>query len=360
MNSSFGNKRKVRKSDVSRVLLSETIPYDVPIIFTNNWFYNLISNYESINDDLKLIVESVLVNKDLRSHTVPMKYKIRKTASSLRELSVLHPSSQHKWVHFYSEFYSKIVHYCSKSKFSIRAPSKISSTYYIKNNYEDLRKLKSDTVNTSRDENKFKHFTSFFAYDGYTKVSKFFTSDDFYQLETKYSIFKTLDISRCFDSIYTHSIEWAAKNKGHAKTVKNGSESFASIFDALMRNSNYKETNGIVVGNEVSRIFAEVILQDTDCEVEKRLKDKSILLGKDYDIRRYVDDYFIFASDDYISKVVENEIEDVLRKFKLFFNHQKSSELKKPFITPISRSILQTNSILKEYEEFFFEKKWRR
>ena len=38
-----------------------------------------------------------------------------------------------------------------------------------------------------------------------------------------------------------------------------------------MQRLNYNETNGIVIGPEFSRIFAEIILQRVDKEVEKAL-----------------------------------------------------------------------------------------
>lgn len=44
-------------------------------------------------------------------------------------------------------------------------------------------------------------------------------------------------------------------------------ESFGSKFDSLMQRMNYNETNGILIGPEVSRIFSEIILQAVDAEV---------------------------------------------------------------------------------------------
>ena len=38
-----------------------------------------------------------------------------------------------------------------------------------------------------------------------------------------------------------------------------------------MQEMNYNETNGIVIGPEFSRIFAEVILQQIDTSVEREL-----------------------------------------------------------------------------------------
>ena len=35
----MSEKLKINLNDYPRILLSETAPYDVPIIFTNNWFF---------------------------------------------------------------------------------------------------------------------------------------------------------------------------------------------------------------------------------------------------------------------------------------------------------------------------------
>ena len=66
-----------------------------------------------------------------------------------------------------------------------------------------------------------------------------------------------------------------------------------------MQQINYNETNGIIIGPEFSRIFAELILQSVDRIVEQKLVSKHNLKHKvDYEIFRYVDDYFIFFNED--------------------------------------------------------------
>ena len=63
-----------------------------------------------------------------------------------------------------------------------------------------------------------------------------------------------MDIARCFYHIYTHTIAWAVKGKEQAKELI-GKETFENAFDTLMQHANYNETNGIIVGPEISRIF---------------------------------------------------------------------------------------------------------
>ena len=58
-----------------------------------------------------------------------------------------------------------------------------------------------------------------------------------------------------------------------------------------MQLANYNETNGIVVGPEVSRIFEEVILQQIDLNVLSKLENSGLKYGVDFEVRRYVDDF---------------------------------------------------------------------
>ena len=108
---------------------------------------------------------------------------------------------------------------------------------------------------------------------------------------------RKLDISNCFSSIYTHTISWAVKTKDVAKHQIKLSN-FEQNFDNFMQHVNYNETAGIVIGPEFSRIFAEIIFQYIDLQIEKRLasEDYKLKLYKDYEIYRYVDDMFVFSN----------------------------------------------------------------
>lgn len=124
-------------------------------------------------------------------------------------------------------------------------------------------------------------------------------------------------MSKCFDSIYTHSIAWATKTKEHVKSKLQVSSTFGQSFDGLMQRANYNETNGILIGPEISRIFAEIIFQDVDRKVEEELAARSKQVGIDYSLARYVDDIFIFAQDIYVAQLVSEIYVDNLRKYNL-------------------------------------------
>ncbi|TQX08368.1 RNA-directed DNA polymerase, partial [Clostridioides difficile] len=140
-------------------------------------------------------------------------------------------------------------------------------------------------IQSEYDDKKYKHLASYFSYNRYTRLHKFFNSMEFINLEKKFDVFCSIDVAKCFDSIYTHSITWAVKNKEFSKQNRHVKNSFGTIFDRLMQSINYNETAGILIGPEVSRIFSEVLFQDIDREIENLLGKLQYLNGRDYTIR---------------------------------------------------------------------------
>ncbi len=147
-----------------------------------------------------------------------------------------------------------------------------------------------------------------------------------------------IDVSKCFDSIYTHSLPWAVLGKDQTKfSLEESKSTFGGRFDALMQNLNHKETNGIVIGPEFSRIFAEIILQSVDAELITKLAEVANLTHKvDYEIFRYVDDFFVFYNEESTQLKIFETLQQVLRSKKLSINTAKIKSYKKPIITEIT------------------------
>ncbi|MAX52736.1 MAG: hypothetical protein CMH22_12200 [Methylophaga sp.] len=345
--------RNIKLNDYNRILLSDTAPFDVPIIFSNNSFYKKIEVLENKSAFLRSTFDYLFTPRKLDKYTIPMRYKIRKSDFNYRHMGLLHPSSQLMILEFYKSFSHQIIHYCSQSTYSIRRPKKVASFFFVRNAIENNHNLRTGAAESVSDENKYRHATSYFSYDRYTRLYQFFESEEYLNLETKYTDFWSLDISKCFESIYTHSIEWATKSKFISKDF-NVKDSFGAIFDKLMQKSNYNETNGIIIGNEFSRIFAEVILQAVDRKTLEMLEKIGIRENEDYDIRRYVDDYFIFANSGDTAQKVTNILEDNLRQYKLHLNSNKTKKLTKPFITKITKSKIETSKAIDELYNILF------
>ncbi|MFC3942960.1 hypothetical protein CCU68_19485 [Pseudomonas gingeri NCPPB 3146 = LMG 5327] len=348
-------KKKVRRADYDRVLITETIPYETPIIYSNYGFYRNVSienGCEIFNFIVSHLIKGVTRSK---KYSIPYTYKIKKNSIEFRSLSVIHPISQWEIRGFYQRYERLICHYTSQSSFSIRAPKSVASSFYYKNSWENVSKFKRGGVNEAENDEFVKHSSSFYAYRGYDRLYKFYNSSEFMRLETRFPHFWTLDVSKCFDSIYTHSIAWATKSKEHVKDKVNISSTFGQAFDGLMQKSNYNETNGIPIGPEVSRIFAEIIFQDIDTQVESLLSNSGKIFEKDYSIKRYVDDIFIFAQDLTTARLVSEIYTDRLRHYNLHSNTSKSLQYIRPFYSSKSRVVREIDSAVNSFSEKFLE-----
>ncbi|NWA33168.1 MULTISPECIES: antiviral reverse transcriptase Drt3b [unclassified Pseudomonas] len=348
---------RIVKSDYCRVLVTETAPYETPLIFSNDGFYNIAKKRISRTGFARVIEDLFITSKGGKWCTVPYQYKIRKSAADFRCLSVLHPLSQWQIKLFYERYEHLICHYCTVGHYSIRTPFKTASIFYYKSSWENIGQYKRGTIDDESSETKLKHSSSFYSYKGYTRLYKMFNSKAFLDLEKDFTILKTLDVSKCFDSIYTHSIAWATKDKNFIKDGRYAASIFGNNFDDVIRMANHNETNGIVIGPEVSRIFSEIIFQDVDCKVETKLRSEKFnwILGVDYSIKRYVDDVFIFArSTDMANKIYEIYADSLLA-YKLHVNSSKSQIYQRPFFTPKSKVIREVNLYVNEFTERFLE-----
>ncbi|OQS49339.1 hypothetical protein B0T49_09155 [Chromobacterium violaceum] len=176
------------------------------------------------------------------------------------------------------------------------------------------------------------------------------------KLESQFCHLKTLDVSKCFDSIYTHSISWAIKDKKFTKENLDIASSFANEFDALMMHINYNETNGIAIGPELSRIFSEIIFQKIDINVIRKINETyGYNYGNQYTFKRYVDDVFIFAKNKTISEDIYKIYSHSLIELNLHVNREKSKEYDHPFITSKSKLIFEAKRISNEFIDKFLE-----
>lgn len=337
-------KVKINKADKNRVLLTEVLPYEVPMIFSNEGFYSIVTSNQH-NTIFNRIKELSKVK-----YGIPYNFEIGKSlGGDSRTLSVIHPYNQIDFVDLYEKYNSLMLHLCSKSPISLRKISKIASYYYSPNFVFDEDSHKNAEVEVEPEilDVETKYIKSYFIYKPIDLIYKFYDKMEFRRLEQKFNYMMTFDISKCFYHIYTHSITWAIKDKVSSK--RNAREkSFENVFDNIMQQSNYNETNGIVVGPEISRIFAEIILQQTDIDVIAFLENNSIGLkyGVDYEVRRYVDDYFVFSNEERSLQQIKAAFQDKLSFYKLYLNPSKADIKSSPFISDIHVAKLEINQLL--------------
>lgn len=337
-------RNKINKKDLNRVLLTETLPYETPITFSPDYLYSKLRKIPKNSIYNRLIKGIVL---DARKATIPYRYQIRKTEDSQRRLALLHPNSQWKIKEFYEKYSGLILYFTSKSDATIRSPNRIAGSFYAKQSWENVYKYKDDEVSTEDFGDYARHAPSYFTYRGYDRLWKFYNSDEYIELERKFSYLVTIDVSKCFDSIYTHCLGWATKNKNFVKeNLRN--DTFGDEFDKVIRHGNHDETNGIPIGPESSRIFAEIILQRIDCDAINKLTPDYIF-NKHFSIRRYVDDVHIYADSESTANAVKVAYTECLLAFNLHTNPLKFQLQTRPFVTKkstlVSLSLIETERL---------------
>jgi hypothetical protein len=347
----------VKRGDHERVLITDTLPFETPIIFSGDGFYCRLKKKSTSGRIHADLVDMLVLRKGQKPApvTIPFSYKIRHRATGFRKLGVLHPSALWEVKEFYGKFDEWMIFECSRSPFSIRAPFKVSGSYYERSGSDAANQFKMGQVSTSDIDSLSRYNPSYFSYRGFTRLYRFFSSDDFVDLEKRYGFLRTLDVSRCFDSIYTHSISWALLGKKLAKENKKNAESNDKAFDDLMMYVNHGETNGIVIGPEISRIFAEIIFQTVDIAAARRLESRDFRHGREYSIRRYVDDVFIFADSDAVAEQVRDVYMDALAEFNLYSNPLKMTAIPRPFTTSKTIVIDKARLLLESLSAQMFE-----
>ncbi|MBB5033440.1 antiviral reverse transcriptase Drt3b [Prosthecobacter vanneervenii] len=364
-------KRPIQQSDSKRAILTDLIPYEVPLRFSFHHLHRAILEPSSPSSGIKKLLAKKI------DSCIPYSYWIRTGEGRKRMLGLIHPLLLEDAAILYSDYGDLIVSLCSKSKWSLRRPCRIAKMYFgheqntnsgVGHNltaYQPNSGTPSIGLNGEVENQLQKHASSFFVYEPHNLLQKFYTSKDLLALERKFFACRRIDISKCFGSIYTHSISWAIKGKAAAKMEKSCAHTFDAKFDAIMRRSNHGETHGILIGAELSRIFAEIIFQEIDSRAKRQLSadcmpDKinttgcniKLVDGVDYSVRRYIDDYFIFANEVRVLDHIQEVIEDHLEYFKLYVNEKKTSTSRRPFITGISTAKVRISQLITSLLDF--------
>ncbi|MEQ1519107.1 MAG: antiviral reverse transcriptase Drt3b, partial [Usitatibacteraceae bacterium] len=354
-----------------RSVLTEMLPFEVPPTFSNWGFYRFlrdnsieiekrqlrwICETDALDQTMRLLfgiesaaeIATVVVTewgkqktrrsvplKECQMATIPFNFRVAHNLDG-RTLSVVHPRNQVEVANFYATHSALIIYHTSVSEFSIRHPVSVARYAYFK---DKLHEERLDSVAGLEEEDReYEQLGSYFVYRKYRNIHRFFESYKYHRSEKKYDAMVQIDVSKCFDSIYTHSLPWAVLGKEQTKfSLDESKATFGGRFDALMQHLNHKETNGIVIGPEFSRIFAEIILQSVDAELIKQLDEGPKLAHKvDYEIFRYVDDFFVFYNEESTQHKIFETLQEILKGKKLSINTAKIKHYQKPIITEIT------------------------
>lgn len=137
------------------------------------------------------------------------------------------------------------------------------------------------------------------------------------------------DISDCYGSIYTHSLEWALHQSGRAgvkaeRLAGSTTQSLGHIIDSRLQNMNNGQTNGIPQGSVLSDFLAEIVLGYSDIELTKRL-DELGLARAEYCILRFRDDYRILTNNPPVGHKILKELNSVLFELGLKMHPGKTT-----------------------------------
>ena len=364
-------KRKKIKLSYSkeRVLFSDVLPYECPIIFSNRYLYRFLAKYLWIGEEQKIdnIAWNVLKQskrwdqKDANAFAAllfgcyekgkrigplqhklndlfyPYQFNIAHKTNKNRTLSIIHPYNQWQVVEFYEQYKYSILYLCNQSSYSIRKPHKIAQYFYYRDRlHRKLSGHESDKIELFF--NEYENLKTYFSYEKYANIYKFYEDYRYQRAEKKFKYLVKFDLQSCFDSIYTHTISWATAGGADKVKVLPGYHGswVGDAFDNLMQSVNARETNGIVIGPEFSRIFAEIILQYIDQKVEQELLEKNLRQKSTYECYRYVDDYFLFYNDEKDKNLFMESLTKRLKEFKLQISPSKTEEFERPFITKVT------------------------
>ncbi|OUQ61772.1 hypothetical protein B5E56_00385 [Flavonifractor sp. An112] len=227
-----------------------------------------------------------------QNHSIPLTYSGYKSESSRRKFALPNPYHYCKAVDFIVNNESQIKAIFEKSKYSLTAPIDRQPRQ------EQAYAKRSNTVLDTKRE-----------------IECLFQ-------ENRYEI--RLDINAFFDNIYTHCIPWAIHGITVAKKHRNDMTLLGNQLDKLMRALNYDQTNGILVGNAVSRIVSEIILCTIDEQISKKFPEISCC--------RFVDDYYIYISNSSQIQEIISYIRTCLTQYELSFNENKIRITEGPFL----------------------------
>lgn len=363
-------RKKVKLSySKERVLFSDVLPYECPIIYSNRYLYRFLAKYLWVGKKQKIdnitwntLKQSKRLNeKDANAFAAllfgcyeqgepisdlihknnalfyPYHFNIAHKPNKNRTLSVIHPYNQWQVVDFYEQYKYSIIYLCNQSKYSLRKPHKVAQYFYYRDRlHRKLLGHQSDKVELFF--NEYENLKTYFSYKKYSNIYKFYEDYRYQRAEKKFKHLIKFDLQSCFDSIYTHTISWATAGGADKVKVLPGYHGswVGDAFDNLMQSVNARETNGIVIGPEFSRIFAEIILQYIDQKVEQELLKEKLCQKSNYECYRYVDDYFLFYNDEQDRSLFMESLTKWLKEFKLQISPSKTEEFERPFITKVT------------------------
>lgn len=138
-------------------------------------------------------------------------------------------------------------------------------------------------------------------------------------VDSKYLL--RLDISKFYNSIYTHSIPWALHTKPVAKGHRQR-QLFGNAIDQDSQKIQDGQTMGVPIGPETSRIISEIIATSIDIEIQQKMPEVKGI--------RIIDDYYIYLNSLTEIDKFNSIIQQQLRLYELDLNVAKQKIIDMP------------------------------
>lgn len=142
-------------------------------------------------------------------------------------------------------------------------------------------------------------------------------------LASAYPVTLSLDINRFYGSIYTHSIPWAVLGKQEAKRRYRAhtlSGHWSDDLDKLVRNCNQRQTVGIAIGPDTSRVISELVLSRIDEELTS--KGSGLVSSQ---IFHSIDDYQFGCLDESETENAQSKFARTISRYELRLNDFKTA-----------------------------------
>lgn len=340
-------------------ILTDLLPVELSELFSFRPFYDFLLQKEQqkklyqLTENLKAVqAKATGVMFQGAWATVPFKYSILKGNDSLREMSIIQPLAALN-IYLFLECYQKdILYFLDKHHcFSIRYHKKSSDLYYKSRSKKAIQYFPLE-VRRRIGKAAVQQTGNFFKIAMFESINSFADSRIWRMANFDYRYFAQMDYKSCFDSIYSHVYKWIIeRNVIDSKDAKNSN--LLITIDRILQNINGRQSNGLIVGPEFSRMIAEMMLQQVDTEVKLFLLSEGVEYGRNYKVFRYVDDIFVFADS-------QENIDKIIKAFHIIGNHYllhlNELKLTTGLTPPLPKRWLERTRILADKIDGFFEK----
>ena len=123
-------------------LTTEVLPSEVPTFFSNSPLKNNLENLMN----LVPTNNNKFNDKFNVKYTIPLYYEIPKNNGSYRTISLMHPSSQLKFLFYIMKYEYLLINFLQKSKFNVRKIQKANTITYSESKAleKELLKIEQD------------------------------------------------------------------------------------------------------------------------------------------------------------------------------------------------------------------------